>query len=183
VHTAVGTGCESCHVAASTDGKTTITLRATGGELCSKCHEMNRDSVLHGPYKTGQCLICHNPHSGAYEAQTRAAASTLCLSCHMLNQPEARVNAQAKTVSLLDGITYDLSKWEDAPKIAASHFENKLSGRSSAPAAAKESGKTNPGANCLACHDPHSSRAEHLLRKVAEARGEGYPSAGSGGQR
>ena len=141
VHTAVGMGCESCHQAASADDKTTITLRATGGDLCSKCHEINKDPVLHGPYKAGQCLICHNPHTGAYPAQTRAAVSTLCLGCHMLNQPDVRVNAETKTVSLLDGRTYDLATWESAPKIGAAHFENKLPRRASAPVAVKEPGK------------------------------------------
>ena len=171
VHTAVGMGCESCHQAASADDKTTIMLRATGGDLCSKCHEINKDPVLHGPYKAGQCLICHNPHTGAYAAQTRAAVSTLCLGCHMLNQPDARVNAETKTVSLLDGRIYDLATWERAPKIAAAHFENKLARRASAPVAVKESERLNTESNCLTCHDPHSSRAEHLLRKAAEARG------------
>ena len=170
VHTAVGKGCESCHQVASADDKTTITLRATGGELCSKCHEINQDTLLHGPYKAGQCLLCHNPHTGAYPAQTRAAVSTLCLGCHMLNQPDTRVNAESKTVTLLDGMTYDLASWESAPKISAGHFENSLPHSATAPATVRESGKLNPEPNCLACHDPHLSQTKHLLRKAADAR-------------
>ena len=172
VHTAVGKGCESCHQVASAHDKTTITLRATGGDLCSKCHEINKDPVVHGPYQAGQCLICHNPHSGAYPAQTRAAVSTVCLDCHMLNQPDVRLEAETKTVSLLDGRVYDLAAWERAPKIATTHFENKLPGRTGAQVAVQESGKIDAESNCLACHDPHSSQAEHLLRKAAKARGE-----------
>jgi len=170
VHTAVEMGCESCHQAASADDKTTITLRATGGALCSKCHEINKDPVLHGPYKAGQCLICHNPHAGAYPAQTRAAISTLCLGCHMLNQPDARVNAETKIVSLLDGRTYDLASWESAPKISAGHFQNKMPRSTTAPVAVRESGKLNAESTCLACHDPHASQSKHLLRKAADAR-------------
>lgn len=171
VHTAVGMGCENCHQAASADDKTTITLRATGGDLCSKCHEINKDPIVHGPYKAGQCLICHDPHTGAYLAQTRAAGHALCLGCHMLNQPDVRVNAETKTVSLLDGRAYDLATWDSAPKITAAHFENKLPRRASATIANKESGKPNAGSDCLTCHDPHSSQAKYLLRKAAEAGG------------
>lgn len=171
VHTAMGIGCESCHQAASAGDKTTITLRATGGDLCSKCHKINKDLVVHGPYQAGQCLICHNPHNGAYPAQTRAAASTLCLDCHMLNQPDVRLEPETKTVSLLDGRIYDLAEWRRAPKIAATHFDNKLPRRTGAQVAVQESGKINAESNCLACHDPHSSQTEHLLRKASKARG------------
>lgn len=171
VHTAVGMGCESCHQASSSDDKTTITLRATDGELCSKCHEINVNPIMHGPYKAGQCLVCHDPHTGAYPAQTRAAASTLCLGCHMLNQPDTRVNAENKTVSLLDGRTYDLPSWESAPKIGAGHFESKPPRSASTSVAVKEPVKPKAESDCLTCHDPHSSQAKHLLRKAAEAGG------------
>jgi len=160
-----------CHQPASADNKTTITLIAAGGDLCAKCHELKKDPVLHGPYKAGECLICHNPHTGAYPAQTRAAVNTLCLSCHMLNQPEARVNAQTKMVSLLDGRAYDLASWESAPKIGVAHSENYMPSRASDPVTAKEPGKNDAVVNCLSCHDPHVTKAEHSLRKAAEGRG------------
>jgi predicted CXXCH cytochrome family protein len=171
VHTAVGTGCDNCHQIASADNKTTITLIAAGGDLCAKCHELKKDPVLHGPYKAGECLICHNPHTGAYPAQTRAAVNALCLSCHILNQPEARVNAQTKMVSLLDGRVYDLASWESAPKIGVAHSENYMPGRASDPVTAKKPGKNDAVVNCLSCHDPHVTKAEHSQRKAAEGRG------------
>ncbi len=171
VHTAVGMGCETCHDAATADNKTTITLWAAGGNLCAKCHELKKDPELHGPYKAGQCLICHNPHTGAYKAQTRAVVNTLCLSCHMLNQPEAGVNAATQKVSLLDGRDYDLASWESAPKIAAGHSENNMPHAASDSVAVKGSGKPDAELNCLSCHGPHASKAEHLLRKAAKGRG------------
>ena len=171
VHSAVGMGCESCHKAATENNKTTITLLAAGGDLCAKCHELKKDPVLHGPYKAGQCLICHNPHTGAYKAQTRAAVNTLCLGCHMLNQPDTRVNAETKMVSLLDGRVYDLASWESAPKIGGGHSENNMPRMASDPVIVKEPGKLDAELNCLSCHDPHASQAEHLLRKAAEGRG------------
>jgi predicted CXXCH cytochrome family protein len=173
VHTAMGMGCENCHHAASSDNKTTITLIATGGALCAKCHEIKKNPILHGPYQAEQCLICHNPHAGAYKAQTRAAVNTLCLSCHMLNQPDARVNPETKVVHLLDGRVYDLASWESAPKISEGHSENNMPRRASDPVA-KELGKVDAEFSCLSCHDPHASEAEHLLRKAAENLFPGY---------
>jgi hypothetical protein len=88
----------------------------------------------------------------------------------MLNQPEAKVNAPAKIVTLLDGRVYDLASWESAPKIGVAHSENPMPGRASSAATAKELGKSDAGVNCLSCHDPHSSPAQHLLRKAAAGR-------------
>ena len=172
VHTAVGMGCENCHQAASADDKTTITLRATGGELCSKCHEINVNPIMHGPYKAGQCLVCHDPHTGAYPAQTRAAASTLCLGCHMLNQPDTRVNAETKTVSLLDGRTYDLPRGRARPRSARRILRaNRLAAQ--APRLPnKEPGKPKAESDCLTCHDPAFQSSEASAAQSGGSRGQ-----------
>lgn len=164
VHTAVGMGCDNCHKATSRNGQTSVTLRAQGGSLCAKCHAINNKRIQHAPYAQGACLICHNPHSAAYPAETRAAASTLCLVCHMPNQPGAALSADGKRFSLLDGITYDRAEWERAPKINSQHGGKATVGGPSNQVGAKDSGKVNAEADCLACHQPHASKAEHLLR-------------------
>jgi predicted CXXCH cytochrome family protein len=171
VHTAVGLGCQSCHQVVSREHQTAITLRATGGNLCAKCHETKDNPVMHGPYRAGQCLICHNPHSASHKAQTRADISTLCLSCHMLNQPAVTLAPQRGTVSLPDGVTYDLAAWQSAPKIGTHHSEKKTASRDSEQVSGKKPVKDDAELNCLACHDPHASKAEHLLRHGAENRG------------
>jgi len=171
VHTAVGMGCMNCHLPASAYDKTIIALIATGGDLCARCHEAKKDPVQHGPFQAGQCLVCHDPHTGDYKAQTRAAVNTLCLSCHMLNQPDARVNAQTKIVSLLDGRIYDLASWESAPKISAGHPENRMPDKASDRVMVKKSENLDAEPNCLSCHDPHASKAKYLLHQAAEGRG------------
>jgi predicted CXXCH cytochrome family protein len=171
VHTAIAMGCENCHVAASKDNQTSITLRATGGNLCAKCHVINTEAVQHGPYKAGQCLICHDPHTGDYPAQTRAAVSTLCLGCHMLNQPDAKVNFLTKIVTLLDWRVYDLALWQSAPKINDRHGKNQISPGSCDVNKDKGSEKHDAEPNCLTCHDPHASKSQHLLHGTADTNG------------
>ncbi len=165
VHPAVAMGCLGCHQAVSANDKTTISLMAAGGELCAKCHESSKDPVQHGPYKAGQCLLCHNPHAGEYQAQMRAPVNTLCLSCHMLNQPGAKANVDDKTVSLPGGQTYDLASWERAPKIGEDHGANNISHLPSGTATSKKPEKPGSDLDCLSCHDPHASQTNHLLRR------------------
>jgi len=168
VHTAVSVGCENCHKVASENYKTTITLWATGGELCATCHEVNKDRLLHRPYKAGQCSVCHDPHTGAHKAQTRAAVNTLCLSCHGLDQPNVKVDPLAKTVVLLGEQTESLDEYAQAPKIGGGHPKSNLPRVAGEPVTAKGSVKIDAEPNCLTCHDPHSSNAEHLLRDGAQ---------------
>jgi predicted CXXCH cytochrome family protein len=164
VHAVVEMGCDNCHVIAASSSGTVITLQATGGALCAKCHETKKSPVRHGPYQAGQCLICHNPHSSDYPAQTRAAADTLCRSCHMLNQPEVMVNTLTRVVSLLDGRTYDLTSWQSTPKISADHAANRRRGTGGTELIIPETRKSSAEASCVSCHDPHASKADHLLR-------------------
>ena len=169
VHSAVRLGCLSCHAVLPKDDSAIITLQATGGNLCAKCHAMSNEPNQHGPYASGECLACHNPHAGAYQAQTRAAVGTLCLGCHMLNQPGATVVAAHNSVSLFDGVTYDLTAWQSAPKITARHFEKET--RKSDELTGRKPARGEAEINCLTCHNPHASKAEHLLRQGAPTRG------------
>jgi predicted CXXCH cytochrome family protein len=144
VHTAVGRGCENCHQAASENYKTTITLLATGGDLCAMCHVAKKNPVLHGPYKAGQCLVCHDPHTGAYKAQLRAAVNILCLSCHGLGQPNVKVDPQTKSVVLLGEQKESLDEYARAPKIGGGHPENNPPDRARGAVTAQEAAP-----NCL----------------------------------
>ena len=57
--------------------------------------------MLHGPYKNGQCLSCHDPHSSEFKAQTRTAGNSLCLECHA----PKRVTAETVTLFSLQKIS------------------------------------------------------------------------------
>jgi len=166
VHTAVGMGCENCHQAASENSKTTITPVATGGELCAMCHEAKKDPLLHGPYKNGQCLACHNPHSSDHPQQLRAEVNTLCLECH------AERAKMEDPVSLFGGQgTIPKADFEAIPKIEldpALRFGHPWVTHPVAQVAdpLREGEKM----SCLSCHTPHASAQENLIVSAKGAR-------------
>ena len=165
VHSAVGMGCENCHQATSEKNKTTINLVATGGDLCAICHEAAKDPVLHGPYKNGQCLTCHDPHSSEFKAQTRAAANSLCLACHGLQR------VQGETTTLFSSQKISKADFDAIPKI-----ELDLSLRFGHPwvthpvAQVADPLRQGEKMSCLSCHTPHASAQENLIVAAKGAR-------------
>jgi len=157
VHSAVAMGCENCHQASSEKGKTAITLVATGGELCAMCHEAKKDPVLHVPYREGQCLICHEPHTSNFPRQARAETNLLCLSCHGVNQPDVKINQEIKTVSLLGGRTLTLDDYRQAVKIGLDRSGTKGHPIVGHPISGRDPRNKDAALNCLSCHAAHSS--------------------------
>jgi len=158
VHAAVRMGCASCHQIISEKSQTTISLIATGGDLCAKCHEPQRDPVLHGPYKNGQCLLCHDPHSSEFKGQTRSAGNSLCLSCHMSK------SATGNAVSIFDLERLSKADFEAIPRI---ELDPSLRFGHPQPAhpVAEVADPLNGGEklSCLSCHTPHASTLPNLL--------------------
>ena len=158
VHAAIAMGCENCHQASSENGKTTITLVATGGDLCAMCHEASKDPVLHGPYKQRQCEACHDPHASDFPAQTRLAANALCMECHANRQ------ITGDTVQLAGPLSITAAEFEKVPKIALDS-----TGRYGHPWVSHPVGgipdPLHKGENmsCLSCHAPHASQQPKLI--------------------
>ena len=158
VHSAVGMGCENCHHATSEKCRTKITLVATGGDLCAKCHEARKDPVLHGPYRKGECLTCHDPHSSDFKAQTRTAGNSLCLECH------APKRATADTVTLFSLQKISKVDFEAIPKIQLDptlRFGHPTATHPVAEVADPLHGGEKM--SCLSCHAPHASTLQNLL--------------------
>jgi predicted CXXCH cytochrome family protein len=163
VHSAVGMGCENCHQAKSEINKTTITFVATGGDLCAKCHEASKDPVQHAPFKTGQCLVCHDPHTGDYKAQTRAPVNTLCLSCHGENPSIAKVNKESKLVTMLGNQLVSLEGYAQAPKLGLDPGGTSGHPVRGHPLTGKDPRRKDGILSCLSCHSPHSSALPKLM--------------------
>jgi predicted CXXCH cytochrome family protein len=163
VHSAIAMGCENCHQATSENKKTTITLIATGGDLCGMCHEAKKDPVLHGPYKGGQCLVCHDPHTGNYPDEIRAEVNALCLSCHGFGQPNVKSNPETKLVTLLGGQTVTFDDYRKVPKLELDRSGTSGHPIMGHPLTGKDPRKKDATLSCLSCHDPHSSTLPNLL--------------------
>lgn len=158
VHTAARMGCQNCHQVISERNKTTITLVAPGGELCAKCHEARNDPVLHGPYKDGQCLICHDPHSSEFKAQTRSPGNSLCLECHTYK------SVTTDTISLFGFKRISKAEFEAIPKIELDptlRFGHPRPGHPVAEIA--DPVHRGEKMSCLSCHAPHAAALPNLI--------------------
>ena len=165
VHAAVRMGCASCHQIISEKNQTTITLFANGGNLCAKCHEPQRDPVLHGPYKSGQCLICHDPHSSEFKGQTRSDANSLCLACHMSK------SITGNTAGIFDLERIPKADLEAIPRIELDPTLRFGHPRPNHPVA-EVADPLNSGEklSCLSCHTPHASTLPNLLVRAKGSR-------------
>jgi predicted CXXCH cytochrome family protein len=172
VHSAVGMGCENCHQAASADNKTTITLLATGGELCAMCHEASKDPVQHQPFKAGQCLVCHDPHTGDYKAQTRAPVNTLCLSCHGEKPSSVKVNNETKLVTMLGNQVVSLEAYNQAPKLGLDPGGTSGHPMMGHPLTGKDPRSKEATISCLSCHNQHSSALPKLMAAGVKSQEE-----------
>jgi predicted CXXCH cytochrome family protein len=172
VHTGVTSGCESCHQATSEKEKerTTITLMAQGGELCAMCHETEKDVAVHKPYQLGQCLVCHDAHTGAFKAQLRADVNPLCLACHGVNQPNVNVNQEGRAVSLFSTRTVPLDEYRQAPKIPLDRAGMRGHPMMNHPVVGKNVPGKADSITCLSCHAHHCSPEEKLIRPVANSQ-------------
>src|SRR5271165_5544902 len=66
VHTAMSMGCTTCHTVTNRDGNSYVELVSPVNQICLMCHPLSSQKVQHAPYKQGDCVICHSPHSSNF---------------------------------------------------------------------------------------------------------------------
>ncbi|MBZ5514103.1 MAG: hypothetical protein LAN62_04520 [Acidobacteriia bacterium] len=168
VHSAVTSGCDSCHRATSENGRTTVTLIAAPSELCAVCHKIKPAPTMHGPYRAGRCMICHDPHTSNFPRQVRAETNMLCLSCHGVNQPDVKIDTEVQQVSLPGGQTVSLADYRQAAKIGLDRSGTRGHPIMGHPVSGPDPRHRNAPLSCLSCHTPHSSSVAKLL--LADAK-------------
>ena len=152
-HAAVDSGCEICHLATSAKGKTSITLIATGGELCATCHDATdagSQKAHHGqPFATSRCTECHDPHGSDRPKLInnfvhQPFADNQCDSCHRApREGKVDVNEGGKR-ALCYTCHEDMQKQVESSKSQHPVFQTTDT--------------------CTVCHSPHASRVPRLLR-------------------
>jgi len=165
VHTAVGMGCDNCHTATSEKNKTTLSYVATGGDLCAMCHEAQKASVKHGPFKEGQCLVCHDPHTGNYPNQLRAPVDALCLECH---GPDTNAQKPDKNhlVALFDGkVKLPEGYFNQVPILPLKYGLGHPTEKHPVADVVNPKTKITVAMNCLTCHQHHAGNVPAMLVK------------------
>ena len=184
VHSAIATGCLSCHQIRVTKDTTRVMLiTATPYKLCLSCHSDKDATQIKGhihPPAVRDCLTCHDPHTSANKNQllkptTGDKKDNLCLSCHTQG---TNVPAKGSRHAALDmGCETCHTTHKTGADLTA---ENQFHLTKAAPAlcvdchdpkdaALQQAHQNQPfgTANCLGCHDPHQSAAPKLMAKFA----------------
>src|SRR5208337_3632007 len=182
VHSAIATGCTTCHEIRVNKDTTRVKLvTATAYKLCLSCHS-DKDATqikgqVHPPAVRG-CLTCHDPHTSGNKNQLLKATSgekkdNLCLTCHTqgTDVPEkgsrhAALDMGCETCHITHKtgergkreVDYHLTK--DAPALCIDCHDAK-----DASLVKAHQGQPFATANCVNCHDPHQSPAPKLMAK------------------
>lgn len=182
VHTAISTGCTSCHeIRVSRDVTRVKLITTTPYALCLTCHADKNAAdikgVVHKP-AVRDCLKCHDPHESENKFQLLKPTSgnqkeNLCLSCHTtgLNVSEkgsrhVALDVGCETCHLTHktgerGVQeFDFHLTKAVPALCVDCHdpgnEDLQKAHQNQPFGA---------ANCTECHDPHQSSAPKLMAR------------------
>ena len=182
VHSAIATGCLTCHEIRTVRNVTHIKLtEVTPVKLCLQCHADKDAEQIKGqvhPPAVRDCLKCHDPHTSDTKNQllkpvSGGKAENLCLTCHAIgvNTPEKGSRHAA--------LDMGCDTCHVAHKTGASaDREFKFHLTKTTPALCLECHDAKDAtlikahrdqpfdkADCLACHDPHESARPKLMQK------------------
>jgi len=182
VHTAISTGCTSCHeVRVNRDVTRVKLITATTYGLCLTCHKDKNAAELKGtvhPPAVRDCVKCHDPHESDNKYQllkptVGAQKENLCLSCHTtgLNVPEkgsrhAALDMGCETCHVTHKTgapgnpEFDYHLTKSPPALCIDCHDPKDEGLQKA-----HQNQPFGTANCVQCHDPHQSAMPKLLAK------------------
>ena len=181
VHSAIATGCLSCHEVRVNKDVTRIKLiTSTPQALCLSCHAEKDAATLHGtvhPPAVRDCIKCHDPHTSDNKNQLLKSESgdkgqNLCLECHTqgFNVPEkgsrhAALDLGCETCHVTHKTgagkaEFDFHLTKSAPALCLDCHDPK-------DASLQKAHRDQPfaTADCTSCHDPHQSATSKLMRQ------------------
>ena len=184
VHSAIATGCLSCHeVRVSRDVTRVKLITTTTHALCLSCHDeknVQAGLTMHPP-AVRDCVKCHDPHQSDNPKQLLKATSgatraeNLCLSCHNIGVSVPKDGSRHAALDMGCDTCHLTHKNGERGKI---EFEAHL--KKQVPALCVECHDTKEAslqkahqdqpfatANCLQCHNPHESAKPKLMQTFA----------------
>jgi predicted CXXCH cytochrome family protein len=181
VHSAIATGCLSCHeVRVNKDVTRVKLITSTPQALCLTCHADKDASTIKGvvhPPAVRDCIKCHDPHASDNKNQLLKAASgekgkNLCLDCHNigLNVPDkgsrhAALDMGCDTCHTTHKVgekgksEFDFHLAKAVPALCIGCHDVKDDKLIKA-----HQGQPFGTANCTQCHNPHQSAQAKLLQ-------------------
>ncbi len=178
VHPALEDGCTGCHDPHQSEQRFQLRYKGdTIKALCITCHEgeMFEGAHVHSPVEEGDCIACHRPHSSPNEKLLIAPlqGGKICLACHddkaddlkmedvhppgeedctLCHDPHASANEYQLKRSLEKGALCAMCHEDATPEI----YKAINTAKTKHPPVAQ--GK------CTACHRPHGSNNQSLLK-------------------
>ena len=181
VHSAIATGCMSCHEIRTNRDVTHIKLIAvTPVKVCLTCHADKDAAQIKGqihPPAVRDCLKCHDPHTSDNKNQLLKPTSggkneNLCLQCHTtgVNAPEK--GSRHAALDMGCDTCHAVHKAGPNPDREFKFHLTKTSPalcldcHDAKDAALVKAHHNQPfeKADCLACHDPHESARPKLMQ-------------------
>jgi len=184
VHSAIATGCTTCHEIRNTKDVTRVKLTTTTPQaLCFTCHTDKNAGEIKGkvhPPAVRDCLKCHDPHTADNKNQLLKPVSgekkeNLCLTCHNtgVNVPEkgsrhAALDSGCDTCHTTHKTgepgkqEFDYHLTKSAPALCVDCHDVK-----DASLVKAHQGQPFATVNCITCHDPHQSASPKLIQKFA----------------
>ncbi len=181
VHSAIATGCTSCHEIRVNKDVTRVKLITTTPQaLCITCHANMDAASLHGtvhPPAVRDCLKCHDPHQSDNKYQllkptSGDKAQNLCLTCHNqgVNVPEkgsrhAALDMGCDTCHVTHKVgekgkeEFDYHLTKSSPALCLDCHD-----ATSADLIKAHQGQPFATANCVQCHNPHQSAEPKLMQ-------------------
>jgi len=186
VHSAIATGCTSCHEIRVNKDVTRVKLITTTSQaLCITCHANKDAATLHGtihPPAVRDCVKCHDPHQSDNKYQllkptSGDKAQNLCLTCHNqgVNVPakgsrHAALDMGCETCHVTHKVgekgkqEFDYHLTKSSPALCLDCHEAK-----SADLIKAHQGQPFATANCVQCHNPHQSAQPKLMQAFTHA--------------
>ncbi len=182
VHSAMATGCTTCHEVRVNREVTRVKLTTTTATaLCLTCHANKDAAAAKGKSHSRavrNCLQCHNPHASEISHQLLKATegdekNNLCLSCHTKTVAAPAKGSRHAAVDMGCSTCHTVHKTGAA---GIAEFDAHLTKASPAicldchdggDAALIKAHRQQPfaTADCLTCHDAHASSSPKLLQK------------------
>ena len=187
VHSAIATGCLSCHEIRASNDVTRVNLKTvTPVKLCIRCHsDKDANDIkgrVHSP-AVRDCVKCHNPHTSENQDHLKKPVSgigkdeNICLECHQIGVSVEKEGSRHAALDLgCDAChnihrtgeegkrEFDFQLKKDTPLLCLDCHDTK-----DPKLIETHQGQPFVAAGCLTCHNPHQSTRPKLMQVFVHA--------------